>query len=158
MFSRVENSPFNLSQARTFLSDIEVILGQLVISNWGETVFDYLPNLMYIGGFKGKSSLTANALDSLAIHDNNPDNVPTSNVSLIQIHFPRLVEISGLDVFLINNPDLCYIGELEYYKASSNQTVIYSTVEGIPRKNYNDCGMFCNINVFCELLCPLLVN
>ena len=114
--SRAENSPSNLSQARTFLSDIEVILGQLVISNWGETVFDYLPNLMYIGGFEGNSSLAADALDSLAITDNNPTNVPTSNVSLIQIHFPRLVEISGLDILLINNPDLCYIGELEYYK------------------------------------------
>ena len=141
--SRAENSPSNLSQAKTLLSDIEVILGQLVISNWGETVFDYLPNLMYIGGFEGSSSLTADALDSLAIHDNNPDTVPTSNASLIQIHFPRLVEISGLDIFLINNPDLCYIGELEYYKASSNQTVIYSTAQGIPRKNYTDCGTFC---------------
>ena len=141
--SRAENSPFNLSQARTILSDIEVILGQLVISNWGEAVFDYLPNLMYIRGFEGNSSLAADALDSLAITDNNPTNVPTSNVSLIQIHFPRLVEISGLDVLLINNPDLCYIGELEYYKASSNQTVIYSTLEGSPRKNYSDCGMFC---------------
>ena len=141
--SRNENSPSNLSQVRTFLSDIEVILGQLVIATWGETVFDYLPNLMYIGGFEGNSSLAADALDSLAINDNNPVNIPTSNVSLIQIHFPRLVEISGLDIFLINNPDLCYIGELEYYKASSNQTVIYSTVEDIPRKNYSDCGMFC---------------
>ena len=141
--SRAENSPSNLSQARTVLSDIEVILGQLVISNWRETVFDYLPNLMYIGGFEGKSSSVEDAVDSLAITDNNPDNFPTSNPSLNQIHFPRLVVISGLDIFLINNPDLCYIGELEYYKASSNQTVIYSTAEGIPRKNYSDCGMFC---------------
>ena len=124
------------------MSDIEVILGQLVISNWGVTVFDYLPNLMYIGGFERSSSLAAYALDSLYIPDNNPINIPRSNVSLIQIHFPKLVEISGLDIFLINNPDLCYIGELEYYKASSNQTVIYSTVESIPRKNYSDCGMF----------------
>ena len=125
------------------MSDIEVILGQLVISNWGETVFDYLPNLMYIGGFEGNSSLAADALDSLAITDNNSTNVPSSNVSLIQIHFPRLVEISGLDIFLINNPDLCYVGELEYYKVLSNQTVIYSTVEGVPRKDYSDCGRFC---------------
>ena len=99
---------------------------------------------MYIGGFEGSSSLAADALDSLVIHDNNPFNIPLiSNVSLNQIHFPRLVEISGLDIFLINNPDLCYIGELEYYKASSNQTVRYSTLQGIPRKNYSDCGMFC---------------
>ena len=125
------------------MSDIEVILGQLVIAHWGETVFDYLPNLMYIGGFKGNSSLAVDALDSLYIYDNNPVNIPTTNVSLIQIHFPKLVEISGLDIFLINNPDLCYIGELEYYKASSNQTVMYSTIEGSPRKNYSDCGMFC---------------
>ena len=124
------------------MSDIEVILGQLVIATWGETVFDYLPNLMYIGGFEWNSSLAADALYSLYIHDNNPANVSTSNVSLNQIHFPRLVEISGLDIFLINNPDLCYIGELEYYKASSNQTVRYSTA-GIARKNYSDCGMFC---------------
>ena len=82
------------------MSDIEVILGQLVISNWGATVFDYLPNLMYIGGFEGSSSLAADALDSLVIHDNNPFNIPLiSNVSLNQIHFPRLVEISGLDIF-----------------------------------------------------------
>ena len=154
--SRAENSSSNLSQAKTFLSDIKVILGQLLISNWGETVFDYLPNLMYIGGFEGNSSLAEDALNLLAINDNNPNDISTSNVSLIQIHFPRLVEISGLDIYLNDNPDLCYIGELEYYKASSNQTVIYSTVEDIARKDYSDCGMFCNINVFCELLCPLV--
>ena len=140
------HSPFNLSQARTFLSNIEIILGQLIISNWGETVFDYLPNLMYIGGFEGNSSLADDALDSLFIGDNNPVNTPSSSVSLTQIHFPKLVEISGLDVYVINNPDLCYIGELEYYKASSNQTVIYSTIDGIPRKSYNDCGMFLLVN------------
>ena len=140
---RRESSVANLSQARMSLSNIEVILGQLVISNWGEAVFDYLPNLMYIGGFEGNSSLPDNVLDSLIIADNNPvnNNFASSNVSLNQIHFPKLVEVSGLDIFLINNPNLCYIGELEYYKASSNQTVIYSTADGIPRKSYSDCGM-----------------
>ena len=137
-----ESTATNLSQARISLSDIEIILGQLVIANWGEAVFDYLPNLMYIGGFEGNSSLADDALDSLAIADNNPvnNNFDSSNVSLNQIHFPKLVEISGLDIYLVNNPDLCYIGELEYYKASSNQTVIYNTSVGIPRKSYNDCG------------------
>ena len=144
MFILRDSTTTNLSQARMFLSDIEIILGQLVISNWGEAVFDYLPNLMYIGGFEGNSSLADDALDSLLIVDNNPlnNNFASSNVSLNQIHFPKLVEISGLDIFLLNNPDLCYIGELEYYKASSNQTVIYSTLDGIPRKSYNDCGMY----------------
>ena len=126
---------------RTFLSDIEIILGQLTISNWGEAVFDYLPNLMYIGGFEGNSSLADDALDSLFIGDNNPVNILTSSISLTQIHFAKLVEIAGLDIFMINNPNLCYVGELEYYKALSNQTVRYSTVDGIPRKNYSDCGM-----------------
>ena len=121
------------------MSDIEVILGQLVIADWGETVFDYLPNLMYIGGFEGNSSLATDTLDSLIVNYNNPVYIPTSNVSLIQIHFPRLVEISGLDIFLINNPDLCYIGELEYYKASSNQTVRYREMG---RKNYSNCGTY----------------
>ena len=126
------------------MSDIEIVLGQLVISNWGEAVFDYLPNLMYIGGFEGNSSLADDALDSLVIVDNNPinNNFASSNVSLNQIHFPKLVEISKFNVCLVNNPDLCYIGELEYYKASSNQTVIYSNSDGIPRKNYTDCGKF----------------
>ena len=121
------------------LSDIEVILGQLLISNWGEAVFDYLPNLMYIGGFEGNSSLTDNVLDSLYIADNNPvnNNFASSNVSLNQIHFPKLVEISGLDINLVNNPGLCYIGELEYHKVSSNQTVRYNMGE----KNYSECGM-----------------
>ena len=125
------------------LSVIEVILGELRISNWGEAVFDYLPNLMYIGGFEGNTSLTDSARFSLFFADNNPvnNNFASSNVSLIQIHFPKLVEISRFDIYLVNNPDLCYIGELEYYKASSNQTVTYDSV-GIPRKNYSDCGMF----------------
>ena len=133
------------------LSDIEIILGALVISNWGEAVFDYLPNLMYIGGFEGNTSLPENAHFSLVVHDNNPvnNNFASSNVSLNQIHFPKLVEISRFDIILINNPDLCYIGELEYYKASSNQTVIYSTADGIPRKSYNDCGM---LAILCQLL------
>ena len=133
------------------LSDIEIILGALVISNWGEAVFDYLPNLMYIGGFDGNSSLADDARFSLLIHDNNPvnNNFASSNVSLNQIHFPKLVEISRFDIYLVNNPDLCYIGELEYYKASPNQTVIYDTNEGIARKNYNDCGTF---TMLCQLL------
>ena len=115
------------------MSDIEVVLGQLAITNWGEAVFDYLPNLMYIGGFEGNSSLTENDYDSLYIADNS---------LLNQIHLPKLVEISGLDISLINNPNLCYIGELEYYKASPNQDVVYSTTfDGIPRKNYSECGM-----------------
>ncbi|XP_065888561.1 melanoma receptor tyrosine-protein kinase-like [Dysidea avara] len=36
----------NLTQAREDLSSIEVILGRLIISGWGEEVFDYLPNLI----------------------------------------------------------------------------------------------------------------
>ena len=124
-----------------FLSDIEVILGQLVISNWGEAVFDYLPNLMYIGGFEGTTSLPENTVYSLVFHDNNPvnNNFASSSVSLNQIHFPKLVEISRFNSYLVNNPDLCYIGELEYYKALSNQTVTYGPA--IPRKSYSDCGM-----------------
>ena len=125
------------------MSSIEVILGALLISNWGEAVFDYLPNLMYIGGFEGNTSLPDNARFSLVFHDNNPvnNNFASSNVSLNQIHFPKLVEISRFDIYLVNNPDLCYIGELEYYKASSNQTVTYDTAGGIARKSYSDCGM-----------------
>ena len=144
---RAESSPFNLSQARISLSDIEVILGQLVISNWGEAVFDYLPNLMYIGGFEGNTSLPDNARFSLLIHDNNPLYIPSSSVSLAQMHFPKLRKVSGFNVVLINNPNLCYIGELEYYKASPNQTVTYSTADGIPRKSYSDCGKFVKLSV-----------
>ena len=140
---RKESSVANLSQARTSLSSIEVILGALFISNWGEAVFDYLPNLMYIGGFEGNTSLPNTTRFSLVFHDNNPvnNNFASSNVSLNQIHFPKLVEISRFDIYLVNNPDLCYIGELEYYKASSNQTVTYDTAGGIARKSYSDCGM-----------------
>ena len=135
---RKGNSPFNLSQARTFLSDIEVIVGRLAITNWGETVFDYLPNLMYIGGFEAHGSLADDDHDSLFISDNNPDNIPSSNVSLNQIHLPKLVEISRLGIYLFNNPNLCYLGELTYY---TNQPVIYSETDDIPIKNYTDCGM-----------------
>ena len=126
-----------------FLSDIEVILGQLAILNWGETVFDYLPNLMYIGGFEGNSSLTFRS--ALFIADNNPTSIPTSNVSLRQIHFPRLVEVPVGNITLINNPDLCYIGNLEFYFKSSNQTVIYTDPfdpSAIPQKPYDECGMY----------------
>ena len=136
---RAENAAYNLSQARTILSNIEVVLGQLAINTWGETVFDYLPNLMYIGGFEGKSSLTFS--NALVIASSNPADIPFSNVSLKQIHFPRLVAVPMGNIALIDNPDLCYIGELEYYVPSpSNQTVIYDTVDGIARKNYSDCG------------------
>ena len=136
------------------LSDIEIILGQLVISNWGEAVFDYLPNLMYIGGFEGNSSLADDARFSLFVTDNNPVNIPSSSVSLTQIYFPKLVRVSGFNILLINNPDLCYIGELEYYEASSNQTVIYSNIDGIPRKSYNDCSEFekLSVKINCHLL------
>ena len=128
----------NLTQARENLSSIEVILGRLVIANWGEEVFDYLPNLMYIGGFQGDTALADNYLDSLIISDNNPASHAAYTVSLTQIHFPRLAEISGLDMWMINNPILCYVGELEYYKASPNQTVIYSG--STARRDYNECG------------------
>ena len=126
-----------------FLSDIEVVLGQLAITNWGETAFDYLPNLMYIGGFEGNSSLSFSS--ALFIVDNNPTNIPSSDVSLRQIHFPRLVEVPVGNVTLNNNPDLCYIGNLEFYFKSSNQTVIYTDPfdsSAIPQKSYNECGMY----------------
>ena len=149
LFFRMETAAFNLSEARMFLSDIEVVLGQLSITNWGETVFDYLPNLMYIGGFQGNSSLTF--CNALFIADNNPTSVSTSDVSLTQIHFPRLVEVPVGNVTLNNNPDLCYIGSLEFYLVSSNQTVIYTDPifpSAIPQKPYNECGMY-----VCSLIC-----
>jgi len=134
----------SLIQVKDDLSSIEVILGTLTISGWGEEVFDYLPNLMFIGGFEGQSALVDGAYDSLAIHDNTPSHNPAViSVSLTQIHFPKLVEISGLDIFVANNPTLCYIGELEYYKASRNQTVIYTdtlNISAIGRRPYSECG------------------
>ena len=126
-----------------FLSDIEVVLGQLSITNWGETVFDYLPNLMYVGGFEGNSSLTFDS--ALFITNNNPTSISSSDVSLRQIHFPRLVEVPVGNVTLYNNPDLCYIGNLEFYFVSSNQTVMYThpiDASAIPRKPYTECGTY----------------
>ena len=126
-----------------FLSDIEVILGQLSINNWGETVFDYLPNLMYVGGFEGNSSLTFDS--ALFITNNNPTSISSSDVSLRQIHFPRLVEVPVGNVTLYNNPDLCYIGNLEFYFVSSNQTVMYThpiDASAIARKPYTECGTY----------------
>ena len=126
-----------------FLSDIKVVLGQIAITNWGETAFDYLPNLMYIGGFEGNSSLSFGS--ALFIVDNNPTSIPTSDVSLRQIHFPRLVEVPVGNVSLYNNPDLCYIGNLKFYLTSSNQTVIYTDPidpSAITQKSYNECGMY----------------
>ena len=140
---RQENAPYNLSQARMFLSDIEVVLGQLAITNWGETVFDYLPNLMYIGGFKGDSSLMFRS--ALYVVDNNPIGIPSSNVSLRQIYFPRLVEVPVGIVTLNNNPDLCYIGNLEFYFVSSNQTVVFTdpiNPSSISQKHYDECGTY----------------
>jgi len=131
-------------QAKEDLSSIEVILGTLTISGWGEEVFDYLPNLMYIGGFEGDTALRDNAIDSLAVHDNAMSHNPAIiTVSLTQIYLPKLVEISGLDIFIVNNPTLCYIGELEYYKAWTNQTIIYddpAIPESIGRRPYRECG------------------
>ena len=116
-----------------------MILGRLTITGWGEEVFDYLPNLMYIGGFEGQTALSEDYLDSLIISDNTQSHNPAVIlVNLTQIHFPRLVEISGLDIFVANNPTLCYIGDLEYYKASPNQTVIY--FDSAARRPYSDCG------------------
>ena len=149
-YFRDDNAPYNLSQARMFLSNIEVVLGQVAIINWGETVFDYLPNLMYIGGFEGNSSLTFQS--ALFIIDNNAIDIPTSNVTLRQIHFPRLVEVPVGNVTLNDNPDLCYIGNLEFYFKSSNQVVVYDDQfdpSAIPRKPYDECGMYaCLLEVF----------
>ena len=141
---RHDNSPFNLSQARVFLSDIEVILGQLVITNWGEAVFDYLPNLMYIGGFEGSTLL--GTLDSSLILTKN--SIPFVNVNLTQIHFPRLVEVSEGNITLTNNIGLCYIGSLEFYLKSMNQAVIYEDPfdpSAIPQKPYSECGTYAYI-------------
>ena len=149
MCFRDKNAPYNLSQARSFLSDIEVVLGQLAITNWGETVFDYLPNLMYIGGFEGNSSLTFR--NALFIIDNNPTSVSSSNVSLRQIHFPRLVEVPVGNVTLNNNPELCFIGKLEFYFTSSNQVVIYDDLvqpSTIPQRPYSECGMYVAMHVY----------
>ena len=146
---REENAAYNLSQARTFLSDIEVVLGQLSITNWGETVFDYLPNLMYIGGFEGNSSLTFN--NALYITDNNATDISSSNVTLRQIHFPRLVEVPVGNVTLNDNPELCFIGKLEFYLTSPNQVVIYDDPIQpltIPQRPYDECGMYIAMDVY----------
>ena len=138
---RDENVRYNLSQARIFLSDIEVILGRLVIANWREPVFDYLPNLMYIGGFEGSTSL-GTFHNSLVIADNS---IPFSDVNLTQIHFPRLVEVSEGNIRLINNIGLCYIGSLEFYLNSPNQMVIHRVpfnLSAISQKPYNECGTY----------------
>jgi len=128
-----------LTQAREDLSSIEVILGRLTISFWGEEVFDYLPNLMYIGGFKGETALPDTYLDSLIISDNNPASSALISVSLTQIHFPRLVGISTLGIFVVDNPTLCYIGLLEYYLTSPNLTVLYDGATAV--RPYSECGM-----------------
>ena len=150
---RDENAPYNLSQARIFLSDIEVVLGQLAITNWGEAVFDYVPNLMYIGGFEGNSSLTFS--NALYIVDNSITDIPSSNVTLRQIHFPRFVEIPVGNVTLNDNPELCFIGKLEFYLTSPNQVVIYDDLvnpSAIPQRSYNECGKF-----VCNYACPFEV-
>jgi len=155
LFFRNENAPYNLSQARTFLADIEVVLGQLAITNWREVVFDYLPNLMYIGGFEGNSSL-GDFSYALFIADNGPH--------LRQIHFPRLVEVPVGNITLISSPNLCYIGNLEFYLKSSDQTVRYIDpidLTVISHKPYNECGMYMCLNMLlciyavcrCMLLC-----
>ena len=97
---------------------------------------------MYIGGFEGNSSLTFRS--ALYIVDNNPIDIPSSNESLRQIHFPRLVEVPVGNVVLFDNPDLCYIGNMEFYLVSSNQTVVLIdplNSSSLPQKPYDECGM-----------------
>ena len=147
---RNESTPYNLSQARIFLSDIKVILGALFISNWGEAVFDYLPNLMYIGGFEGNTSL-GTSRSALLITNNNPVDIPISNVSIRQVHFPRLVEVPEGNVTLTDNPELCYIGNFEFYLKSMDQVVIHTDAFNssvISQKSYSDCGMHTHICMF----------
>ena len=129
----------NLTQVKEDLSSIEVIRGQLIISGFGtDEVFDYLPNLMYIGGFDGETAIDSGDLDSLEISDNtvsvNPTNIP---FNLTQVHLPKLVGISTKGAYLVNNPSLCYIGLLEYYRTSPNLTVFYDDMAVRP---YSECG------------------
>ena len=129
----------NLTQVKEDLSSIEVIRGQLIISGFGtDEVFDYLPNLMYIGGFDGETAIDSGDLDSLEISDNtvsvNPTNIP---FNLTQVHLPKLVGISTKGAYLVNNPSLCYIGLLEYYLTSPNLTVLY---DDMAVKPYSECG------------------
>ena len=133
---------FSFTLVKEAFSNVEVILGQLAIANWEEEVFDYLPNLMYIGGFDGNSALTQDALDSVAIVDNDPAS-SISNVSLMQVYLPKLVKIFGLDIFIVNNPNLCYIGDMEYYKASPDQKVLYASTDDLAitgRQPYDECS------------------
>ena len=98
---------------------------------------------MYIGGFEGNSSLTFNS--ALFIVDNNVADIPSSNVTLRQIHFPRLVEVPVGNVTLNDNPELCFIGRLEFYLTSQNQVVRYDdpvNPSAIPQRPYNECGMY----------------
>ena len=129
----------NLTQVKEDLSSVEVIRGQLIISGFGTgEVFDYLPNLMYIGGFDGVTIIDSGDLDSVEISDNtasvNPTNIP---FNLTQVHFPKLVGISTKGAYFVNNPSLCYIGLLEYYITSPNLTVFYDDMAVRP---YSECG------------------
>ena len=128
----------SLTQVKEDLSSVEVILGQLVITGFGVEVFDYLPNLMYIGGFEGETAIDSGDFDALEISDNtisaNPTNVP---FNLTQIHFPKLVGISTKGAYLVNNPFLCYIGLLDYYITPPNLTLEYGDMAVRP---YSECG------------------
>ena len=102
------------------LRTIEEIRGSLTIEFFEESTFPFLSNLKVIGSDPSK-------VLSFPCGDNSTEkskySVLIDNTKLRSIDLSSLERIDGGGVQLIDNNDLCYIGNLSYYLTNSSVSV-----------------------------------
>lgn len=119
----------------TDLMTVKEIRGSLDISSYNRPHFPFLSNLKYVGTDPGQVRLlSCNETYSLF---RSPIVINIANTALESIDLSSLESVSGGGVRLINNPSLCYLGNLSYYMTNSS---LLSRVSEGHRRPEEECG------------------
>lgn len=117
------------------LIDIQEIRGSLDISGFNRADFPYLSNLKMIGTYPNEVlSLFCNVSDS---SERSKYSINIVNTHLESIDLSSLESVRGGGVRLVDNPSLCYLGNLSYYLSD---TSFSSCILDGHRRSEDECG------------------
>ena len=116
------------------LKDIQEIRGSLTIELFDRQNFSYLPNLKIIGSDPSQVlSFTCNGTEGRMKFT-----VLIEETDLVSLDLSSLERIENGGIQLINNPSLCYIGNLSNYITDSSVDICIS--DNNYRRPEEECG------------------
>lgn len=120
------------------LINIQEIRGSLDITSFNHIDFPYLSNLRIIGSDPNQvRSLPCNDVD---LSERSKYAINVDNTMLESIDLSSLQRVSGGGVRLVDNPSLCYLGNLSYFMTNSS---FQSCIESGHRRSEMECSK-CN--------------